>query len=118
MEENKDIVPYAVTAGCGLIVYVVITAVTGLNEAWDGGVYYAIGIPIMCAVAFRMGYQYPSRPWRWAASMAGGQMVGALLGGSSLNLLPFALIFMAIISIPQFIAASVGARLARKRAAG
>ena len=43
---------------------------------------------------------------------------GALLGGSSLNLLPLALIFMAIISIPQFLAASLGSKLARKRAAG
>lgn len=118
MQDNPELVPYAVTAACGLIVYVAITALAGVNEAWDDGSYYAIGIPLMCIVAFFVGARFPARPWRWAASMAGGQMVGALLGGSSLNLLPLALIFMAIISIPQFLAASLGSKLARKRAAG
>jgi hypothetical protein len=50
--------------------------------------------------------------------MAGGQAVGALLNGSSLSLLPFALVFMVIISIPQFVAARVGSRLAIRKAGG
>ena len=118
MKEQSDFFPYAATAACGLVVYIAIVAATGKNEAWDDGSYYVLGIPLMCVVAFLIGNRFPTKPWRWALSMAGGQMVGALLNGSSLNLLPLALIFMAIISIPQFIAASVGARLARKRAAG
>lgn len=117
MQENSELTPYAVSAACGFVVYVAITAMAGVNEAWDDGAYYVLGIPLMCIVAFFVGQQYPAKPWRWAASMAGGQMAGALLNGSSLNLLPLALIFMTIISIPQFVAASLGARLARRRAA-
>lgn len=91
--------------------------VTGRNEAWDDGAYYVLGMPVMCIVAFRLGYRFPVKPWRWALTMAGGQTLGALLGGSSLSLLPFAIIFMMFISIPQFIAAFYGARSAAGKAA-
>jgi len=115
MKDNNDFFPYAATAACGLVVYVAIVIATGKNEAWDDGLYYSIGIPLMSVVAFIIGYLFPVRPWRWALSMACGQFIGALLNGSSLNLLPFALIFMAIISIPQLIASLTGSKLARKK---
>jgi hypothetical protein len=95
-------------------VYLAIVIATGRNEAWDDGSYYLVGIPVMCAVAFFLGRRYPLNAWRWALVMAGGQTVGALLNGSSLSLLPFAIIFMGIISIPQFIAAWLGSRMANR----
>jgi hypothetical protein len=106
--------PYTASFLCGLVVYLAIVIATGRNEAWDDGSYYLIGIPVMCAVAFFLGRRYPLNAWRWALVMAGGQTVGALLNGSSLSLLPFAIIFMAIISIPQFIAAWLGSRMANR----
>ncbi len=111
---NNDNHLFAGTASflCGLIVYVVIVAATGRNEAWDDGSYYLLGIPFMCLVAFVIGYLFPLEPWRWALWMAGGQAVGALLNGSSLSLLPFAIVFMAIVSTPQFIAARYGSKRA------
>src|SRR5690606_17015186 len=115
--DSNDRVPYTVTVICGLIVYVALTWASGKNEAWDDGSYYSVGIPIMSLVAFVVGYQFPRRPWRWAAGMAGGQMMGALLHGSSLNLLPLAMIFMAIVSLPQLTAAFVGSKLSPKKVA-
>lgn len=114
--ENNNFFPYAASSLCGLIVYLAITLASGKNEAWDDGSYYSIGIPVMCLAAFVIGYLFPARPWRWALSMAAGQSVGAILHGSSLNLLPLAMIFMAIISIPQFLAAFLGAKYATKKA--
>ncbi|HEX7028107.1 MAG TPA: hypothetical protein VF268_12770 [Gammaproteobacteria bacterium] len=118
MENNNNFFPYAASFLCGLIVYLAITFATGRNEAWDDGSYYSLGLPFMCIVAFVTGYLFPLKPWRWALSMAGGQVVGALLHGSSLNLLPLAVIFMTIISIPQFIAAFFGSKLAARKTAG
>ena len=116
MDRSNDFFPYAASALCGLIVYVIITVATGKNEAWDDGSYYSIGIPFMSVAAFVLGYLFPVKPWRWAASMAGGQALGALMFGSSLNLLPLAMIFMMIISLPQLLAAFVGSKLAPKKA--
>ncbi|KAA2284665.1 hypothetical protein [Arenimonas fontis] len=115
MNRGNSFFPYAASALCGLIVYVVITVATGKNEAWDDGIYYSAGIPFMSAVAFVLGYLFPAKPWRWAASMAGGQAIGALMFGSSLSLLPLAMIFMAIVSLPQLLAAFIGSKLAPKK---
>ncbi|HEX5056828.1 MAG TPA: hypothetical protein VFX02_10055 [Gammaproteobacteria bacterium] len=109
--------PYAASSLCGLAVYLAIIMATGRNEAWDHGSYYSLGIPFMCIAAFVIGYLFPVRPWRWALGMAGGQVVGALLNGSSLSLLPFAVLFMMVISIPQFLAAFFGSRLAARKSA-
>ena len=117
MKNNNDFFPYAASSLCGLAVYLAIIMATGRNEAWDDGSYYSIGIPFMCIAAFVIGYLFPVKPWRWALAMAGGQAIGALLNGSSLSLLPFAVIFMTVISIPQFIAAFFGSKLAAKKAA-
>jgi|HigsolmetaAR201D_1030396.scaffolds.fasta_scaffold02947_8 hypothetical protein len=116
MNRSNDFFPYAASALCGLIVFIAITATTGKNEAWDDGIYYSVGIPFMCVAAFAIGYLFPIRSWRWAACMAGGQALGALLSGSSLNLLPLAMIFMTIISLPQFLAAFVGSKLSPRKA--
>lgn len=99
---------------CGLVVYLAIVVATGRNEAWDDASYYLLGMPLMCLVAFGIARRCPSRSWRWVLWMAAGQTLGALLNGSSLSLLPLAIIFMVVISIPQFIAAFIGARLAAK----
>src|SRR5690606_7902341 len=97
VQKDADFFPYAATAACGLVVYIVIVAATGKNVAGDKGSYYALGIPLMCVVALFIGDRFSTRPWRWALSMAGGQMAGAMLNGSSLNLLPLVLVFMTII---------------------
>jgi len=118
MKNDDSLLAGSASFICGLIVYGSIVAVTGRNEAWDDGSYYLVGVPFMCFVAFVIGYRFPLKPWRWALWMAAGQAVGALLNGSSLSLLPFAIIFMTIISIPQFIAARFGSRSAIRKTGG
>lgn len=112
MKEGDSFLAYVISAVCGLLVYLAIVIATGRNEAWDDGSYYLLGMPLMCLVAFGLGRRFPIRSWRWALSMAGGQMLGALLNGSSFSLLPFAIIFMLLISMPQFLAAFLGSRQA------
>lgn len=112
--KNKDtFIPHVASFLCGLMVYLLIIMLTGKNEAWDDGSYYFVGIPFMCVVAFSLAYLFPLKPWRWALGIAGGQVFAALMNGSSLSLLPFAVIFMLVISIPQFIAAHFGAKFSQ-----
>lgn len=118
MRNDNNLLPGAASFLCGLIVYLAIVLATGRNEAWDDASYYVLGIPLMCIVAFVLGYRFPVRPWRWALWMAGGQALGALLNGSSLSLLPFALIFMMVISVPQFVATRLGSRMSTPKMGG
>lgn len=63
---------------------------------------------------FTISYLFPIKPWRWTLAMAAGQFASALINGSSLSLWPLALIFMTVVSTPQFIAGWLGAKLAQR----
>ena len=90
------------------MVCLAITIVTGKKEAWDSGAYFTVGIPVMCVIAFILGYKFPVRAWRWALGIALGQSIAMALGGGSLTLWPLALIAMVILSLPQLAAALLG----------
>jgi drug/metabolite transporter (DMT)-like permease len=115
MEGRDGFFPYAAAAACGFVVNMGISMATGRHDPMDHGSYYTIGQPLMCVGALAIGYLFPRRPWRWALAMAAGQMIAALLNGNSLNLLPFAIAYMTILSVPQVIAAYAGAWLSRRR---
>ncbi|MGE3152851.1 MAG: hypothetical protein AB7G48_04850 [Nitrospiraceae bacterium] len=65
---NNRSIPLVVSALAGLLVCLVISIVTGRKEAWDSEVYFSVGIPIMCALIFAIGYRFPERAWRWTLS--------------------------------------------------
>lgn len=111
MKNPKDLIAYSLAVIAGVAVCLTIAAVAGRNEAWDADIYYSAGIPIMCLMIFVLAYFFPLKPWRWTIAMAVGQFLSALINGSSLSLWPLAMIFMAVISIPQFVAGYLGAKL-------
>lgn len=96
----------------GLLVCLAIASLTNRNEAWDADLYYSTGIPVMCLIIFVLSFVFPEKPWRWTIAMAAGQFASALINGSSLSLWPLALIFMTVISIPQFVSGFLAAKLA------
>jgi hypothetical protein len=115
---SDQYVPYIVSALSGLGVCLAISIITGRKEAWDSGVYFSVGIPIMCALIFAISYFFPIHTWRWTLSMAVGQSLAIASGGGSLNLLPLSIVAMTIVSIPQFVTGFVASLLsARKRRA-
>jgi hypothetical protein len=113
--KNPSLFPYAAAALAGFATCLAITLATGKREAWDSSLYFILGIPLMCAVAFWLGYAFPKGAWRWALSMAVGQSVALALGGGSLSLWPLAIVAMTVLSVPQLVVALVGSRLARAR---
>lgn len=114
--KGSSSLPLAVSAFAGLVVCFAISAITGKREAFDASLYFYAGIPLMCLVVFFLGYHFPEKPWRWTLSMAAGQALAIAIGGNSLSLWPLAIIGMAVLSIPQFLAGMIGSRLAIKRA--
>ncbi len=115
MNTQGNQIPYVLSASAGIVVCLAIASITNRNEAWDAGLYYSAGIPIMSLVIFAISYFFPERPWRWTLSMAAGQFISAIINGSSASLWPIALIFMTAISVPQFIAGYLGARIASRK---
>lgn len=112
---RNDYFAYAAAALSGLVVCLAITIATGRKEAWDSGVYFSVGIPVMCAVIFAISYRFPRKAWRWTLSMALGQSVAIALGGGSLSLWPLSIIAMAVLSVPQFVTGLAASRLARRK---
>ncbi len=108
--------PYALAGGGGFAVCFAIAQATGRREAWDAGEYFSIGIPLMCVIVFALGWHWPRRAWRWTLTMAAGQAAALALGGGSLSLWPLAIIAMTVVSVPQFIAGLIAARLSPRRA--
>lgn len=117
MKNPKDLFVYSVATIAGIAVCLTIAALAGRNEAWDADIYYSVGIPIMCLIIFTLAYFFPVKPWRWTIAMAAGQFISALINGSSLSLWPLAMVFMAIVSIPQFVAGFLGAKLSSRKTA-
>lgn len=117
LEDRGTLLPYTAAVLAGLGICLAIAAFTNRNEAWDSGLYYSVGIPLMCLVILALAFFFPHKPWRWTLAMAAGQLASALFNGSSLSLWPLALIFMTFVSIPQFCAGWLGAWLARRYSA-
>ena len=112
---NHQYIPYVASALAGLCVCLAVTIVTGRKEAWDSGVYFFVGIPIMCALIFVISYRFPIHAWRWTLSMAVGQSLAIASAAGSLNLWPLSIVAMTVVSIPQFITGFVASLLSTRK---
>lgn len=114
MNKQGSALPLVISGLAGLLVCLAISAMTGKREAFDASLYFWAGIPLMCALIFFLSYSFPQKPWRWTLSMAAGQALAIALGGNSFSLWPLAIVGMAVLSIPQFVAGMVASRLASR----
>ncbi|MDT8427918.1 MAG: hypothetical protein RQ757_04045 [Pseudomonadales bacterium] len=113
---RKDLPPYALAFGAGLVTAFTLASINGNSEAWLAGNYFWLGIPSMCLCQFFISRRYPQRPWRWTVSMALGQVFAAILRGSSTALGPVAILFVLLLSIPQFLTGTLAAGISRTKA--
>jgi small-conductance mechanosensitive channel len=98
----------------GAVIWVTITKLTGVREAWDSVHYFMWGLPLMMLVAAIAGYLAPTKTWRWGIASIAPQVGLNSLSGASWNLLPFALVWLTVLSSICTIGAFLGA-LIRKR---
>jgi hypothetical protein len=88
-----------------------------IREAWDTVPYFAVGLPVMFAVQAAAAYFDSAHPLRGPLWLIGGHALGIALvhpAGTSLGLLPLAILFVGLPLYVLFVvAALIGRGLAR-----
>jgi hypothetical protein len=113
---KKDYWLYGLAVVTGIVVWVVVSTLSGRREAWDSQWYFIIGIPVVCVVSTAFGFIEPSKPWRWGVTPLIGQFSWMLLTQGPGNLLPLGLLVFCVLSVPSIMTARIGAFFGNKRA--
>jgi len=111
---KKDLWLYGVAVVSGILVWVVVSTVSGKREAWDSEWYFLIGIPVVCVVSAGLGFVEPSRPWRWGEAPLLAQAVWMIVTQGAGNLLPLGLVVFGVLAIPSVMTAWLGAFVGKK----
>jgi len=90
------------------------SATSEVTVAWASPLYFVFGWPSMCLVIYVMARAYPVRAWRWTLSMMLGQVFSSIFFGAG-AMLPVAMIYVTLLSVPQFYVGSLGSRAGLKR---
>ncbi|MBD0316771.1 MAG: hypothetical protein ICV75_08775 [Nitrospiraceae bacterium] len=98
----------------GILIWVLVSILSGRREAWDSDLYFTLGIPVLCLVAGVLGFAEPQRPWRWGLVPVSGQCTWMLLTQGVGNLFPLGLLVFGPFAIPPVITARLGAAIARR----
>jgi hypothetical protein len=106
---------YILSVAMGVAVWLLPWLLLGGKEAWDHGSYFGISVPAMVAVAAYAAYRAKSRWWRWPLTLVLAQFAAALLLGGFGSLFPLGIIVFLILGVPMFIAAAIGAWIAKRR---
>ena len=114
MKKTSSVVAYIIAVACGVVLWVSISRVSGLPEAWDSGLYYVYGIPITMVVSFVLAYFCSENPWRWPLTIMVAQALIAIIQNPMANLLPLGLIAFGVLAVPGFLSAYLGAFLRNK----
>jgi len=113
---KREHVLYTIAAVVGAGVWIAVSVISGRKEAWDSGLYFTVGMPVLCVCAGILGFIEPTRIWRWAAVPMAGQAVWVLLSQGFGNLMPLGLVVFAFLSLPLLLFAKIGATVGRRRA--
>lgn len=114
MHSRHDLLAYLGAAIVGAAVWLIISYVTELQEAWDSSYYYLYGLPVMVFVSGSLGLLAPVRVWRWGLTVVGTQAFIAIIINPMANLLPLGLVVFGLLSLPCIAAAYLGAFIRNK----
>ena len=99
----------------GALIWIVISLIAGVPEAWDDALYWKAGYPALGLISLVGGYLAWEKPWRWAVAVMASQMVVMLVQRGYGTLLPIGGIMFLLLSLPLFAPAYLGAWIAQKR---
>ena len=113
--KQKDTWFYVISILSGVLVWVVVSAVSGKKEAWDSS-RYGVGYAFICVMSITLGYLRPVQTWRWGVMPFLGQFVWMLVNQGAGNLMPLGIIVFGVMALPAVISAKVGAYIGLKEA--
>lgn len=99
----------------GAAVWIVIARASGRTEAWDSGLYFSLGMPVVCLMSMAFAFFEPSRSWRWGVAPFVGQLVWLLMTQGPGNLLPLGVAVFAVLCVPAVLLARIAASLGARR---
>ena len=102
----------------GILLELIVHAVTGRREAWDSPVFWTYGLPAAIAASFAIGLLARGRAWLGTLAVAPGQVAAMMVRSGEMGTLwPLALALAALLSAPFVGASFLGwkARAAQRR---
>jgi hypothetical protein len=110
---KKEIWPYGAACVSGILVWNLVSSLSGQPEAWDSESYLFFGIPALCLVACALGFIEPRRPWRWGIVQTLGQAVWMFASQGVGNFWPLGIVAFGLFAIPSIVAGGLGALIAK-----
>jgi hypothetical protein len=111
---KKDSWLYAAAFTSGIVVWILISSVSGKREAWDSNLYFTFGIPALGVIAGVLGFVQPDRTWRWGIVPYLGQGVWMLANQGFGNLFPLGMVVLGLFAVPSIVTAKVGAAISNR----
>jgi hypothetical protein len=104
---------FAVAAASGAAAEIGIGLATHRREAWDTGVYWSMGVPLMVLTALVCGFAARERPAVIGYAPFVAQLVALVVRTGGGSMLPLGIALMAVIGLSGVAAAFLGGRLGR-----
>ena len=118
MRGRDSLLAHVPSGMVGLALWTMTALVTGKGEPWDASTYWTVSYPLAIFGSAVLGFLFPERAWRWAATLMLMQFVVMVAMGSGLGLLPLGLIVLAVLAAPAALAAVLAAKLRRSALLG
>lgn len=112
---RQRLTPWLLSLAGGALPVAAVTFIAG-ETAWASMLYYLAAIPLMCALVAVVSCRFPQNPGRWTTFMSLGQCIAAAVMGGGWSIIPLAILFMMVLSLPQFLTAVWASRLAMRAA--
>jgi hypothetical protein len=113
MRARSSFLAHVLSGVAGLALWAMTAVVTGKREPWDANTYWTVSYPLAIFGSAVLGFLFPQRAWRWAATLMLMQFVVMITMGSGLGLWPLGLIVLAVLATPAALAAVLAAKLRR-----
>jgi len=109
MNNQKKILPFAISIGVGTFVWYFFRFNTNHADPQSIKIYWRIGYPILIMASFIISYYFSVKVWRWPLLLIFSQtIIGIVESKGGGNLLPIGIIIHLVISIPCIVAAYGG----------